>query len=120
MEPVTYLVGLSGLMSGYMWFLYHNREVSYRSALHYTVSRRQHQLYRARGFDLATWERLVEEGNRLRREVRLVADEYDVEWDDDEVAEGKVSRVLREERKKGKGGKKEEEEDEKEEQQKKK
>ncbi|KAK5118860.1 hypothetical protein LTR62_000069 [Meristemomyces frigidus] len=82
MEPVTYLVGLSGLIGGYMWFLYHNREVSYKSAMNFTVSRRQSQLYEAKGFELARWEGLVEEGNRLRREVKMVAEEYDVEWDE--------------------------------------
>ena len=123
MEPVTYLVGLSGIMGGYMWFLYHNREVSYRSALNFTVSRRQDQLYKAKGFDIGQWEMLVEEGNRLRREIMLVAEEYDVEWDetrDTDVgdAEGKVAEALRKERRKkdddGDGGekrKKEKEED---------
>ena len=114
MEPVTYLVGLSGIMGGYMWFLYHNREVSYRSALNFTVSRRQDQLYKAKGFDIQNWEMLVEEGNRLRREIKLVADEYDVEWDeskDEDVNDegGKVSEALRKERRKkenGGGGKK--------------
>src|SRR5690606_15558971 len=33
MEPVTYLAGLSTVLGGYLWFLYHNREVSYRSVL---------------------------------------------------------------------------------------
>jgi hypothetical protein len=105
MEPVTYLVGLSGLMGGYMWFLYHNREASYRSAMNFTISRRQSQLYEQKGFNLQRWEGLVEEGNRLRREIQMVADEYDVEWneDKDEVDE-KVAEVLRKERKNGTGG----------------
>lgn len=104
MEPVTYLVGLSGLIGGYTWFLYHNREVSYRSAMNFTVSRRQNQLYEAKGFRLQQWEMLVEEGNRLRREIKMVADEYDVEWDEtqDEGHE-KVREALRAERKKHKG-----------------
>ena len=107
MEPVTYLVGLTGLMGGYMWFLYHNREVSYRSAMNFTVSRRQSQLYEKKGFNLPQWEMLVEEGNRLRREIKMVADEYDVDWDEskDEYDE-KVSEALREERKKEKKGQK--------------
>lgn len=108
MEPVTYLVGLSGIMGGYMWFLYNNREVSYRSALNYTVSRRQDQLYKAKGFDIQNWEMLVEEGNRLRREIKLVAEEYDVEWDETSDAEvgdgeGKVSEALRKARRKRAG-----------------
>ena len=84
-------------MIGYLWFLYHNREVSYSSALNLTVSRRQNSLYQARGFDMQKWEALIEEANALRREVKQVAQEYDVEWDEkqdegsDEVHEALVS-----------------------------
>lgn len=115
MEPVTYLIGLSGLIGGYMWFLYHNREVSYKSAMNFTVSRRQSHFYEQKGFNLSLWEGLVEEGNRLRREIKMVADEYDVEWDErqDEKDE-KVSKALRQERKKRNGGKEEGEEEEEE------
>lgn len=103
MEPVTYLVGLSTLIGGYMWFLYHNREVSYRSAMNFTVSRRQSKLYEQRGFDLNKWEGLMEEGNRLRREIKLVADEYDVEWDErQEEGSDKVAEALRKDRIKNK------------------
>ena len=73
MEPVTYLVGLSGLIGGYMWFLYHNKEVSYRSAMNLTISRRQSHLNEQKGFDMHKWEFLVEEGNRLRREIKMIA-----------------------------------------------
>ncbi|KAI4089796.1 MAG: hypothetical protein LQ344_005161 [Seirophora lacunosa] len=127
MEPVTYLVGLSTLICGYLWFLYHNREVSYRAALNLTISRRQTKLYTQRGFDLQRWEALVDEGNALRREIKQIASEYDVEWDErgDEKDE-KVTQALksvRDSRKEGRGGKKgkkggkkggEEEEDEEE------
>ena len=103
MEPVTYLVGLSTFIGGYMWFLYHNREVSYRSALNLTISRRQSKLYEARGFNLARWEGLIEDGNAIRKEIKAVAAEYDVEWDEradehDEI----VTKALRKERKNGK------------------
>lgn len=89
MEPITYLAGLSTIMTGYLWFLYHNREVSYRSALNLTVSRRQNTLYQSKGFDLRKWETLIEEANALRKEIKVIADEYDVEWDEksDEVSE---------------------------------
>lgn len=101
MEPVTYLVGLSTLIGGYMWFLYHNREVSYRSAMNFTVSKRQSKLYEQRGFDVAKWDGLMEEGNRLRREIKLVADEYDVDWDErQEEGNDKVAEALRKERQK--------------------
>ncbi len=105
MEPVTYLVGLSGLIGGYMWFLYHNREASYRSAMNFTVSRRQSKLYEQKGFNLQKWEGLVEEGNRLRREIQMVAEEYDVEWDEHEdEGHSKVTEALRKERRKSEGG----------------
>ncbi|KAH9217139.1 hypothetical protein DL95DRAFT_362395 [Leptodontidium sp. 2 PMI_412] len=101
MEPVTYLAGLSTIILGYLWFLYHNREVSYRAALNLTVSRRQNTLYTARGFDLAKWETMIEEANALRKEIKNVADEYDVEWDEkaDEGSED-VHDALKEERRK--------------------
>lgn len=113
MEPVTYLVGLSTIIGGYMWFLYHNREVSYRSALNLTISRRQSKLYEMRGFDIQKWEALVEEANAVRKEVKAVAAEYDVEWDEvqDEHTQ-EVSNALREERKKEKGQKKDDKEQE--------
>ena len=113
MEPVTvcnffksnvqlltysqYLVGLSTLICGYLWFLYHNREVSYRSALNLTISRRQTKLYEAKGFNQKKWESLVEEGNALRSEIKAVAREYDVDWDEkvDEKDE-KVTQALKE------------------------
>ncbi len=103
------------MICGYLWFLYHNREVSYRSALNLTISRRQKKLYQARGFDLQKWEGLVEEGNALRKEIKNIAREYDVDWDEtlDEKHE-KVKEVLkevREQKKSEKGGKGKKEDD---------
>ncbi|KAI9838303.1 MAG: hypothetical protein M1819_005571 [Sarea resinae] len=109
MEPVTYLVGLSTLMGGYLWFLYHNREVSYRSALNLTISRRQSRLYKTKGFDLQRWEALVEEANALRKEIKAVANEYDVDWDEKiDEQDPRVTEALKEDReeKKEKNGKK--------------
>ena len=99
MEPVTYLASLSTLMGGYLWFLYHNREISYKSALDFTISARQRKLYQARGVDLRTWESLIDEGNTLRREIKSIAAEYDVDWDEiqDEQDES-VTNALKEER----------------------
>lgn len=99
-----------------MWFLYHNREVSYRSAMNFTISRRQGKLYQQRGFDLRKWETLIEEGNALRKEIKAVADEYDVEWDElQEEKHEKVAEALRNERKKrqGKGKDKDDDDDSK-------
>lgn len=117
MEPVTYLVGLTGLMGGYMWFLYHNREASYKSAMNLTISRRQSKLYEQKGFNLQRWEGLVEEGNRLRREIQMVADEYDEDWNEHhDEGDPKVSEALRKQRRReakseGKGGKKDDDDD---------
>lgn len=103
MEPVTYLVGLSTLIGGYVWFLWHNREVSYRSAMNFTISRRQAKLYAERNFNLDRWQALVDEGNSLRKEIKAVAQEYDVEWDElqDEKDE-KVRDALKKDREKKK------------------
>lgn len=116
---MQYLVGLSTLIGGYVWFLYHNREVSYRSAMNYTISRRQSKLYDARGFDLRKWEGLIEEANALRREIKNIANEYDVDWDEmedeksEKVAEAlKKDRVARERKKGDKNRKGDEEDDE--------
>ena len=77
-----YLVGLSTLICGYLWFLYHNREVSYRSALNLTISRRQTKLYQQKGFDIQKWDGLIEEANGYRKEIKQIATEYDVDWDE--------------------------------------
>lgn len=106
-EPVTYLVGLSTLIGGYLWFLYNNREVSYRSALNLTISRRQSRLYEQRGFDLQKWESLIEEANALRKEIKAVAKEYDCEWDEQtDEKDPKVVKALREDRKNSRESKK--------------
>lgn len=91
-----------------MWFLWHNREVSYRSALNITVSSRQNKLYQARGFNMQEWESQLEEANAMRREIKAVASEYDVVWDEtkDEAGDEKVTKALRDERKNNTGNKK--------------
>ena len=102
MEPVTYLVGLSCLIGGYLWFLYHNREVSYRAAMNLTISRRRAKLYESKGFDLGRWEGLIEEANAYRQEIKNIAKEYDVDWDElEDEKDEKVSRAMRKMRKEG-------------------
>ncbi|KLU86883.1 hypothetical protein MAPG_05890 [Magnaporthiopsis poae ATCC 64411] len=81
-EPVTYLAGLATIMAGYLWFLFISRDLSYKAAMNVTVSRRRTALYEARGFDVARWEQLVREANALRAEIKQVAQEYDVDWDE--------------------------------------
>ncbi|RQM05396.1 hypothetical protein DH86_00001920 [Scytalidium sp. 3C] len=113
MEPITYLAGLSTIMFGYLWFLWHNREVSYRAALNVTVSRRQNQLYQLKGFDVATWDALIEEANALRKEIKKIAEEYDVEWDEkQDGASEEVHDALRKERAKERRRNKDEKDDE--------
>lgn len=86
-----------------MWFLYHNREVSYRSAMNFTISRRQQKLYQDKNFDLRKWEVLIDDGNTLRKEIKAVANEYDVEWDElKEEKDEKVAEALKADRKKKK------------------
>ncbi|KAL2821881.1 hypothetical protein BJX63DRAFT_173033 [Aspergillus granulosus] len=99
MEPITYLASLSTLMGGYLWFLYHNREISYRSALEFTVNARQKKLYQLKGVDLQLWESLIYEANALRREIKTISADYDTEWDEklDEKDE-RVIEVLKQER----------------------
>jgi calcium uniporter protein, mitochondrial len=81
-EPVTYLAGLTTIMGGYLWFLYMSRDLSYKAAMNITVSRRQSALYQERGFNQAKWEQLVHDANTLRKEIKFVAQEYDVDWNE--------------------------------------
>jgi len=97
-EPVTYLAGLTTIMGGYLWFLYISRDLSYKAAMNVTVSRRQNALYEARGFDIHKWEQLVGEANALRSEIKAIALEYDVEWDDAKDVGEEVKEVLDDER----------------------
>ncbi|EAA30422.1 hypothetical protein GE21DRAFT_10580 [Neurospora crassa] len=97
-EPVTYLAGLTTIMGGYLWFLYINKDLSYKAAMNVTVSRRQHALYEMKGFDIERWEQLVQDANALRREIRVIAVEYDVDWDETRDVGEDVKDVLDEER----------------------
>lgn len=85
-------------MGGYLWFLYISKDLSYKAAMNVTVSRRQNALYEARGFDPHKWEQLVQEANALRREIKVVAVEYDVDWDEARDIGDDVKEVLNEER----------------------
>ncbi|KAI0672027.1 hypothetical protein C8Q78DRAFT_971623 [Trametes maxima] len=77
MEPITYLSGLSMVILGYMWFLLRGREVSYSSVLHHSVSARREALYKARGLDIDRWMDLVSEVKSLRKEISVIAEDYD-------------------------------------------
>jgi hypothetical protein len=81
--------------------------------MNFTISRRQSKLYEQKGFDLGRWEDLVDEGNKLRREIKAVAEEYDVTWNEKEDAESdKVVEELAKDRKKKKGNKGDEKDEE--------
>ncbi|THV06253.1 hypothetical protein K435DRAFT_711819 [Dendrothele bispora CBS 962.96] len=77
MEPITYLSGLSTVICGYLWFLYHNREVSYSSVLDRSVSTRQHALYRSKGLDIEQWSGLQREKQSLRNEIGKIKEDYE-------------------------------------------
>ncbi|CAJ2511713.1 Uu.00g073380.m01.CDS01 [Anthostomella pinea] len=111
-EPVTYLAGLTTIMGGYLWFLFISRDLSYQAALKITVSRRQHALYQARGFEPQKWELLVNEANALRKEIRIVAEEYDVDYDEAKDLGGEeVKEILEAEEDKKTRGKSDEDDD---------
>ena len=75
--------------------------------MNFTISRRQQKLYQQHNFDLRKWEILIDEGNALRTEIKAVANEYDVEWDELlEEKDEKVAEALKSERKKKKDGSK--------------
>ena len=46
-----------------------------------------------KGFDNQRWESLIEEANAYRKEIKQIASEYDVEWD--ETLDEKDERVTR-------------------------
>jgi hypothetical protein len=81
--------------------------------MNFTISRRQATLYEQKGFNVQRWDDLIEEGNKLRREIKLVAEEYEVDWNEKEDAKSdKVIETLEKERKKKKEEKKDKERDE--------
>lgn len=103
------------MMGGYLWFLFISRDLSYQAALKITVSRRQNILYQERGFDPQKWEVLLHDVNALRREIRTVAEEYDVDWDEmTDLGGADVKEVLENEERKGEGDRKREDKDDKE------
>ena len=80
-----------------------------------TISRRQTKLYQLKGFDLHRWETLIEEGNALRKEIKAIAGEYDVDWDETLDEHDKlVTEALKKDRdeKKANNGREDKEDDE--------
>lgn len=93
-EPVTYLCGTAALMVGYTWFLVHNREVSYRAVLSETTTRRQQKLYIDKGFNIERYEELIEDCKELRKHIRKVATDYDLEYDQSNSSSGHYKRAI--------------------------
>ena len=56
-----------------------------------TILLRQDKLYQARGFDNNKSESLIEEVNGYRKEIKQIANEYNVEWD--EILDEKDEKV---------------------------
>lgn len=110
MEPITYLTGLGTVISGYLWFLWHNREVSYRTVLTETTSRRQAKLYIARGFNVERYHDLIDEVKELRSAIKRVAWDYDLTWDQGNTDAGKRAKralqIVRKEENRDAGGRK--------------
>jgi hypothetical protein len=68
------------------------------------VSKRQAALYQERGFDQGRWEQLVHDANDLRKEIKVIASEYDVEWDEKKDLGGEEVKKVLEEEQKGRDG----------------
>jgi len=91
-HPITtYIVaGLADilLLAGfaYLWSVY--RTTGRHSVPNLATVKK---VYSERGFDAAKWEELQAENTRLRSEIRQVAAEYGVTWDDDEVEQTKAT-----------------------------
>ena len=96
MEPITYLTGFGMVIGSYIWFLWHHREVSYRSVLTETTSRRQQKLYHERGFDIEVYHELIEDAKELRRAIKQVAWDYELAWDQSKTLPcGKFDKALK-------------------------
>ena len=91
MKPITYLTGLGTVISSYLWFLWHNRDVSYRSVLTETTSKRQRKLYAERGFEIERYNDLVAESIALRKAIKRVASDYGLEWDQGDTELGRTA-----------------------------
>ncbi|EJD02742.1 uncharacterized protein FOMMEDRAFT_167913 [Fomitiporia mediterranea MF3/22] len=117
MEPVTYLTGFGMVIGSYLWFLWHNREVSYRTVMTETTSRRQHMLYSEQGFNVDAYHELISEAKALRRAIKRVAWDYELDWDQGDTEAGRNApralEIVRREEERDRGRMHREEESEK-------
>src|SRR5579859_4298772 len=88
------------IIGGYLWFLYHNRDVSYKSVFQQTTTRRQRLLYEQRGFDEEQWAELVSDSKRLGREIKEIGEQYGVRWNPKVEAHGRAEKILEKEERK--------------------
>jgi calcium uniporter protein, mitochondrial len=88
-------------MGGYLFFLYNQREISYRSVYEMSSSRRREQLYDLKGFDRQKWQDLVDEGTELRRAIKKIAHDYNERWSmDKELDDHKAVKEIKKHEKK--------------------
>lgn len=92
-------------MGGYLWFLFNQKEISYRSVFEMSSSKRREQLYDAKGFDRYKWKDLIDEGTELRRAIKKIAIDYTVDWSmHNELEDAKAADEIKK-HEKGKFGK---------------
>lgn len=71
-----------------------------------------HYAIEARGFDPQKWEALVQDANGLRKEIKIVAEEYDVDYDETkDLGTEEIQEVLDHEKDKRRSAKDDDEED---------
>eukprot|EP01113_Clastostelium_recurvatum_P031610 TRINITY_DN3960_c0_g1_i6.p1 TRINITY_DN3960_c0_g1~~TRINITY_DN3960_c0_g1_i6.p1 ORF type:complete len:374 (-),score=66.55 TRINITY_DN3960_c0_g1_i6:18-1139(-) len=81
MEPITYLTGIGMVYSGYLWFLYHNREISYSSVFGAATSQQSHKLYLRHNFDPDRYAELIKEVKKLRHAIKRAGRDYGIDWE---------------------------------------
>lgn len=86
------LKGFGMVIGSYLYFLWRNREVSYRSVLTDTTSRRQHKLYGERGLDLERYSELIEDAKGYRKAIKTIAEDYGLEWDQGDTEAGRSAK----------------------------
>lgn len=83
-------------MGGYLWFLFHQKEISYRSAFEMSTSKRREQLYDLKGFNRDKWKDLIDEGTELRRAIKKIALDYSIDWSmHDELENAKAADEIK-------------------------
>lgn len=59
-----------------------------------TTTRRQQKLYIQKGFNLERYEDLIDECKELRKHIKRVAEDYDLEWEQGKGSSGHNKRAL--------------------------